>query len=169
MPYDTFYSWEHDKLFELTGDIFDTNLAAAGTADPNDDANFDTDEFLAVWTEIPMDNVMIMYEYYEYEFFEAIECYDWASTTADDFYGSFTFQYGSWSCHNDRVWDCWADDCQDVEPGTEEAEDSWYLTSYEADAYTDDEMLDLVIPVIECFPYPGDGFPYMSMDIVCDP
>jgi len=166
---DVFYNWEEDKLYECL-DPMSADLLSGGAADPNDSANFDSDEFLAVWSEITLDDdSMVLFEPYYYEFFEPMEAYDWAITTGDDFYGSFTFEYGSWCAHNDRIWDCWADDCQEVEPGTEEAEDSWYLTTYEADVYDEFEMLDMVVPVIECFPFPGDDYPYMAGDVVCDP
>lgn len=170
MEYQTFYSWDEDKLFELTGDPLSTDLAAGGAADPNDETNFATDEFLAVWTEVELTaDIFLIFEYHYDEFFEPLDCYDWTSTTSADFYGSFTFDYASWCCHNDRIYDCWADDCQTVEPGTEEAVDSWFMTTYAPLPLSEDDWLDLVIPIIWCFPYPGEEFPFMNGDVVCDP
>lgn len=167
---DLFYNWTEDKLFMVIDEYNIDTCIADGTCDPTDNTLFETDAFLAVWEEITLDeNSMILYEPYYYEFFEPVDAYDWTTTTSDDFYGSFTFDYGTWCAHNDRIWDCWADDCQDVEPGTEGSEDTWFLTSYEAVVYTEDEMLDMIVPVIECFEYPGEEFPYMAGDVVCDP
>lgn len=169
LDYDIYYNWDQDKLFMLL-DATSSDLTTGGAADPSDEANFATDEFLAVWEEIEMtDNTMLMFVYQYEEFYATLDCYDWATTTADTFYGSFTFEYGTWCCHEGRVYDCWADDCQTVQPDTDDAEFSWYLTSYEPNPYDEAAMLDLVIPIIECFEYPGDYFPYMTGDVVCDP
>lgn len=71
-----------------------------------------------------------MFEYYYESWYEPLDVYAWSDATASTFYGTYTFEYGEFTCHNERVWDCWADDCHTLEPGTDDAANSWFLTGY---------------------------------------
>jgi len=147
----------------------DAALAAGDGYDPSDAANWETDAFVTAWEAADMEGVIFMYAPYFSEWFADVACYDWSDVTADVFYSDYYFESGSIGCYEDRAYLCVAEaeECETTTPGTDEA--IWEATTYGAATYDEEAILNMSLPVAECFDMPSEeGYPFMVGDLVCD-
>lgn len=143
--------------------------------------------FDAVWEKVVLpedDTTYVMQPFIEDEFYgenaemaTAGGCYSYANVKDSTFYGESPFDYGALTCHNKRVWECLGDaeTCTATTPGTADTKAIWGLTTFKFEnvkIFTVDEMMDMVVPIMECRGFPQDTtvpFPFLAGDSVCDP
>jgi hypothetical protein len=151
----------------------DTPLTSGGDYDPAVPANWDQDLFIAAWEEYTdLEGTVFIYEPYVEEWFSEEVCYDWEDVTGVNgtFYSDYYFETGSLGCYKDLVFECWGtvDECAATEPGTDI--EVWEPTTYTAAPLTATEILDAILPIMECFEVDDmEGWPFMVGDLVCDP